>query len=45
VETSEGKLIDTKGIQARYLRCYSNGNNNNDLNHYIELEVYGIAAE
>jgi hypothetical protein len=45
VETSEGKLIDAKGVQARYLRCYSNGNNNNDLNHYIELEVYGIPAE
>jgi hypothetical protein len=45
VETSEGKLIDAKGIQARYLRCYSNGNNNNDLNHYIELEVYGIPVE
>jgi hypothetical protein len=45
VETSEGKLIDAKGVQARYVRCYSNGNNNNDLNHYIELEVYGIPAE
>ena len=41
VETSEGKLIDAKGVQARYVRLYSNGNNNNDLNHYIEVEVYG----
>jgi len=41
VETSEGKLIDAKGVQARYVRCYSNGNTNNDLNHYIEVEVYG----
>ncbi len=41
VETSEGKLIDTKGIAARYVRLYSNGNTNNDLNHYIEVEVYG----
>ena len=41
IETAEGKLIDAKGIQARYVRCYSNGNNNNDLNHYIEVEVYG----
>ena len=45
VETSEGKLIDAKGVQARYVRCFSNGNSNNDLNHYIELEVYGIPAE
>ncbi len=42
VETSEGKLFDAKGIQARYVRCYSNGNSNNDLNHYIEVEVYGV---
>jgi hypothetical protein len=41
VETAEGKLIDAKGIQGRYVRCYSNGNTNNDLNHYIEVEVYG----
>lgn len=41
VETSEGKLVDAKGVQARYVRLYSNGNTNNDLNHYIEVEVYG----
>lgn len=40
-ETNEGKLIDTKGIKARYVRLYSNGNSVNDLNHYIEVEVYG----
>jgi len=44
VETSEGKLIDAKGVQARYVRFYSNGNSSNDLNHYIEVEVYGISA-
>jgi hypothetical protein len=41
VETAEGKLIDAKGVQARYVRCYSYGNTNNDLNHYIEIAVYG----
>ncbi len=41
VETSEGRLIDAKGFRARYVRLYSNGNNNNDLNHYTEVEVYG----
>ncbi|MCG3121340.1 MAG: hypothetical protein ALAOOOJD_04389 [bacterium] len=41
VETSEGKLIDAKGVQGRYVRLYSNGNNNDDLNHYIEVAVYG----
>ena len=41
VETAEGKLIDAKGVQGRYVRCCSNGNTNNDLNHYIEVAVYG----
>jgi len=41
VETAEGKLIDAKGVQARYVRLYSNGNNSNDLNHWIEVEIYG----
>jgi hypothetical protein len=40
-ETNEGKLIDAKGVRARYVRLYSNGNTGNDLNHYIEVEVYG----
>jgi hypothetical protein len=42
VETSEGKLIDAKGIVGRYVRCYSYGNTSNDLNNYIEVEVYGL---
>jgi len=42
-ETNEGKLFDvlSQGIKARYVRLYSNGNTSNDLNHYIEVEVYG----
>jgi hypothetical protein len=41
VETSEGRLIDAKGVKGRFVRLYSNGNNANDLNHYIEVEVWG----
>jgi hypothetical protein len=41
IETSEGKLIDAKGEKAQYVRLYSKGNNSNDLNHYIEVAVYG----
>jgi len=41
VETNEGKLIDAKGARARYVRLYSKGNSSDDLNHYIEVEVYG----
>jgi hypothetical protein len=43
VETRFGKLVDAKGEQAQYVRLYSNGNTANDMNHYIEVEVYGIA--
>ncbi len=45
LETHEGKLIDGKGAKGRYIRLYSNGNTSNDLNHYIEVEVYGKALE
>lgn len=45
VETSEGKLIDAKGVQGRYVRCYSRGNNANDLNNYVEVEVYGTPVK
>jgi len=41
VETAEGKLIDAKGVEGQYVRCFSRGNSNNDLNHYIEVEVFG----
>ncbi|HUW19960.1 MAG TPA: glycoside hydrolase family 2 TIM barrel-domain containing protein [Sedimentisphaerales bacterium] len=44
VETSEGKLVDAKGVRARYVRLYSNGNSSNDLNHYVEVEVFGRPA-
>ena len=39
VETSEGRLVDAKGAVARYVRLYSNGNNANDLNGYVEVEA------
>jgi hypothetical protein len=45
VETSEGKLVDAKGARARYVRLYSKGNNANDLNHYVEVEVFGRPAK
>jgi hypothetical protein len=41
IETNFGKLIDAKGAQGRYVRLYSNGNTANDLNHYVEVEVFG----
>lgn len=44
VETAEGKLIDAKGVVGRYVRLYSRGNTSNDLNHYIEVQVFGKPA-
>lgn len=43
VDTRFGKLVDAKGKEAQYVRLYSNGNTSNDMNHYIEVEVFGIA--
>ena len=41
IETYQGKLIDAKGVKGRYVRLYSSGNTANDLNHYVEVEVFG----
>lgn len=41
IETNYGKLIVVNpAIKGRYVRLYSNGNTTNDMNHYIEVEVY-----
>ena len=44
IETNEGRLVDARGVRARYVRLYSNGNTSNDMNHLIEVEVYGRPA-
>ncbi len=41
IETYRGRQIDAKGVTARYVRLYSNGNTSDELNHYTEVEVYG----
>lgn len=45
VESRRGKLIDAGGVRGRYIRLYSNGNNSNEFNHYVEVEVYGKPVE
>lgn len=45
VETSEGKLVDAKGVEGRYVQIYSKGNNVDDKNHYTEVEVFGRPVE
>jgi hypothetical protein len=41
IESNKGRLIDARGIIGQYVRLYSNGNSDNKLNHYIEVEVHG----
>lgn len=41
VESRFGKLVDGKGTKGRYVRLYSSGNTSNEMNHYIEVEVFG----
>jgi RNA polymerase sigma factor (sigma-70 family) len=40
-ETYEGKLINAKGVKARYIRFYSKGSTESALNEYTEIEIYG----
>ncbi|MGO8675095.1 MAG: hypothetical protein ACLQVX_04400 [Limisphaerales bacterium] len=41
-ETHQGKLIDAKGLKARYVRCYSFGSDVDLFNGYTEIEVWGL---
>ena len=45
IHTSEGRLFDPKGITGRYVRLYSSGNTTDDLNHYIEVEIFGTPIQ
>lgn len=44
-ETQEGKLIDAKGVKARYLRAYSKGSTLSAFNVVQEIEVWGLPAQ
>ena len=41
VETNHGRIIDIEGTKGQYVRLWSNGNTANEMNHYVEIEVYG----
>ena len=46
IDDFRGRLIDTKDAKGqpakgRYIRFWSNGNTSNDMNHYVEIEVFG----
>jgi hypothetical protein len=41
LDKNTGRLISANKAVARYVRLYSAGNTANELNHYIEVEVFG----
>ncbi len=41
IETFAGRPVAVKGEKARYVRLYSNGSTSGEMNHYVEVEVYG----
>lgn len=43
VESRFGMVCDGMGAKGRYVRFYSAGSTSNEMNHYIEAEIYGTA--
>ncbi len=39
-----GKVVDARGVLARYVRLFSDGNTTDNLNHYVEVEIFGKPA-
>lgn len=44
-ETHEGRIIDAKGVKARYVRGYTKGGSLSALNCWQEIEVYALPAK
>ncbi|MBL7645082.1 MAG: hypothetical protein JNK74_02720 [Candidatus Hydrogenedentes bacterium] len=45
LERNYGRLFDLKGIKARYIRFYGNGNTNTSTNQVVEIEVWGKKSD
>jgi hypothetical protein len=43
-ENYEGRLMDAKGVEGRYIRLYSKGSTYSALNRYTEIEVWAPPA-
>ena len=37
-------ILDNDLVQKDYVRLYTNGNTANEMNHYVEVEVFGKPA-
>lgn len=43
LETNMGRIIQLKrGVKGRFVRLHSKGNTSNEMNHYVEVEVWGV---
>jgi hypothetical protein len=41
IDSYKGWVVDGKGAKGRYVRLYSNGSTADEMNHYIEVSVFG----
>lgn len=45
IETNYGRIIEGKAAKSRYVRLWSNGNSANEMNHYIEVQVFAVPVK
>ncbi|MES2595395.1 MAG: discoidin domain-containing protein [Verrucomicrobiota bacterium] len=45
IETNHGRVIDAKNTKAQFVRLTSNGNTSNEMNHYCEVQVFGVPGK
>lgn len=45
IETNHGRVVDGKNTKARYVRLWSGGNTSNEMNHYCEVQVFGVPGK
>ena len=41
IDTYKGRLINAKKTKAQFVRLYSAGSTGSEMNHYVEVEVFG----
>ena len=45
IESNYGRPFAVDAVRGRYVRCYSRGNNQSEMNNYTEVEVFGRHIE
>ncbi len=45
IETNHGRFIEGNGAKGRYIRAWTAGNSANEMNHYVEMQVFGTPAK